>query len=396
MEDLKELLKQHIDEDLLVKLTKDLVSIETHPLIPGQETAACVYIKEFFDKEGIPCYMKEVKDGRSNVVATLDSGKPGRTLIFNGHTDTVKADGMVDAFNPWIEDGKLYGRGTSDMKGPLASIMVAMKALKDTGALKEGKVIFTGVADEEQNSIGTIDIIEDGIKGDAVIVCEPTELKVNNGNRGLEWFRFHFIGKTVHGGEQAKGINAIKKAVDFINAMEEKLIPDVFARGGTVNYGVIHGGTQLSTVAGECELLVDRRYTADETYESMYKEFTDLLGELSAKDPKFKCEMEVLDVSVMKEGYVHEPAYTPLDSDIVKITKKYSVDAIGEDYDVVFIKAWTDAGLISTYQKTPVIICGPGLMECCHALHEYVPVDHLPKASLMYAMTAVEFCGVEE
>ena len=178
--------------------------------------------------------------------------------------------------------------------------------------------------------------------------------------------------------------------------MEEKLIPDVFARGGTVNYGVIHGGTQLSTVAGECELLVDRRYTSDETYESMYKEFTDLLDELSAKDPKFKCEMEVLDVSVMKEGYVHEPAYTPLDSDIVKITKKYSVDAIGEDYDVVFIKAWTDAGLISTYQKTPVIICGPGLMECCHALHEYVPVDHLPKASLMYAMTAVEFCGIKE
>ena len=380
MEDLKELLKQHIDEDLLIKLTKDLVSIETHPLIPGQETAACVYIKEFFDKEGIPCYVKEVKDGRSNVVATLDSGKPGRTLIFNGHTDTVKADGMVDAFNPWIEDGKLYGRGTSDMKGPLASIMVAMKALKDTGALKAGKIIFTGVADEEQNSIGTIDIIEDGIKGDAVIVCEPTELKVNNG----------------HGGEQAKGINAIKKAVDFINAMEEKLIPDVFARGGTVNYGVIHGGTQLSTVAGECELLVDRRYTSDETYESMYKEFTDLLDELSAKDPKFKCEMEVLDVSVMKEGYVHEPAYTPLDSDIVKITKKYSVDAIGEDYDVVFIKAWIDAGLISTYQKTPVIICGPGLMECCHALHEYIPVDHLPKASLMYALTAVEFCGIKE
>ena len=117
MEDLKELLKQHIDEDLLIKLTKDLVSIETHPLIPGQETAACVYIKEFFDKEGIPCYVKEVKDGRSNVVATLDSGKPGRTLIFNGHTDTVKADGMVDAFNPWIEDGKLYGRGTSDKIG---------------------------------------------------------------------------------------------------------------------------------------------------------------------------------------------------------------------------------------------------------------------------------------
>ena len=395
MEDLKELLKKHIDEDLLIKLTKDLVSIETHPLIPGQETGACLYIKEFFDKEGIPCYVKEIKDGRSNVVATLDSEVPGRTLMLNGHTDTVKADGMVNAFKPWIEDGKLYGRGTSDMKGPLAACMVAMKVLKDTGALKKGKIIFTGVADEEQNSIGTIDIIEDGIRADACIVCEPTELKVNNGNRGLEWFRFHFIGKTVHGGEQAKGINAIKKAVDFINAMEEKLIPDVFARGGTVNYGVIHGGTQLSTVAGDCELLVDRRYTSDETYESMTKEFTDLLDELSAKDPKFHCEMEVLDVSVMKEGYVHEPAYTPLDEDIVKITKKYCVDVNGEDHEIVFIKAWTDAGLISTYAKMPVIICGPGLMECCHALHEYIPVEHLPKAALIYALTAVEFCEGE-
>ncbi len=395
MENLKETLREHIDEELLIKLTKDLVSIESHPLIPCQETAAANYIKEFFDGEGIPCYVKEVKDGRSNVVATLDSGKPGRTLILNGHTDTVKADGMVDAFKPWIEDGRLYGRGASDMKGPLASCMVAMKALKDTGTLKAGKVIFTGVADEEQNSIGTIDILETGVTGDAAIVCEPTELKVCNGNRGLEWFRFHFIGKAVHGGEQAKGINAIKKAVDFINTMEEKLIPDVFARGGTINYGVIKGGTQLSTVAGECELLVDRRYTSAETYESMYKEFTDLLDELSAKDPKFHCEMEVLDVSVMKEGYVHEPAFTPETDDIVRITKKYCVELNGEDHKVELLKAWTDAGLLSTYQKLPVIICGPGLMECCHALHEYMPVEHLPKAALIYALTAIEFCAKE-
>ena len=123
-----------------------------------------------------------------------------------------------------------------------------------------------------------------------------------------------------------------------------------------------------------------------------YKEFADLLDELAAKDPKFHCEMEVLDVSVMKEGYVHEPAYTPLDADIVKITKKNCVDINGEDHEIVFIKAWTDAGLLSTYAKMPVIICGPGLMECCHALHEYIPVDHLPKAALIYAMTAVEFC----
>ncbi|MBQ2160824.1 MAG: hypothetical protein II444_03225, partial [Firmicutes bacterium] len=81
MENLKELLKKHIDEDLLIKLTKDLVSIESHPLIPCQETACAEYIKNFFDNEGIPCYVKEVKDGRCNVIATLDSGVPGRTIM---------------------------------------------------------------------------------------------------------------------------------------------------------------------------------------------------------------------------------------------------------------------------------------------------------------------------
>ena len=150
MDELKKLLQLHIDLDLLIRLTKDMVSIESHPLIPCQETGVAKYIKGFFDEAGIPCYLKEIEDGRCNVIATLDSGVPGRTLMFNGHMDTVKADDMENAFSPWIEDGKLYGRGTSDMKGPLASIMVAMKALKDSGALKSGKVIFTGVCDEEQ------------------------------------------------------------------------------------------------------------------------------------------------------------------------------------------------------------------------------------------------------
>ncbi len=392
MKTYKELLKSHIDEDLLVRLTKEMVAIESHPLIPCQETAVAEYIKRFFDEAGIPCSLNEVQDGRSNVTAVLDSGVPGRTLMLNGHMDTVKADGMEKAFEPWIEDGKLYGRGTSDMKGPLASMMVAMKALKEAGIFKAGKVIFTGVCDEEQNSIGTIDVLESGITCDAAIVGEPTALHVCNGNRGLEWFKFHFIGRSVHGGEQEKGINAIRKAVDFITALDEKLIPEVKAKGGTVNYGVIHGGTQLSTVAGECDVYVDRRYTAEETYDEMTQTFRDLLDELAEKDPQFRCEMEVLDVSVMKDGYVHEPAFTDLDEDIVRITKKYSSEVIGEDYDIEFFKAWTDAGLLSTYGWIPVIIMGPGLMENCHALHEYIPVEHLTEAALIYALTAAEFC----
>ena len=395
MEDLKELLLKHIDQDEIVKLTMDMVRMESHYKIQKQEKEVAEYIKAYFDKNDIPAYITEVeKDRHYNVVATLDSGKPGRTLMLNGHMDTVLASGMEDAFEPKIIDGEIWGRGTSDMKGPLAAGMAAMKALKETGALKAGKLLFTGVADEEWNSWGAIDLMESGVVGsaDAAIVCEPTCLTVRNANRGLEWFRFTFKGKAVHGGEMHKGVNAILKAVKFIDGIQEKLIPEAERNGGILNIGVINGGTKPSTVPGECVLYVDKRYTTKETYDSLSEEFLDLCDEIRNDDPDFVCEVEPMGKAEMKEGYVHGSSYTDPSHPIVQITKKYVDEVTGVDAPVEAFPAWADAGLYSTYLDTPVIIMGPGFIECCHALDERIPVDHLPKAALIYALTAIDFC----
>ena len=396
MEDIRELLRNHIDEEELVRLTIDMVKMESHYKIPKQEKEVAEYIKAYFDENEIPAYITEVeKDRHYNVVATLDSGKPGRTLMLNGHMDTVLASGMENAFEPKIIDGEIWGRGTSDMKGPLAAGMVAMKALKETRLLKAGKVIFAGVADEEWNSWGAIDLMETGVVGsaDAAIICEPTCLTVRNSNRGLEWFRFTFKGKAVHGGEMHKGVNAILKAVEFIDGLKEKLIPEAEKNGGILNIGVINGGTKPSTVPGECELYVDKRYTTKETYDSLSKEFLDLAEEIKKDDPDFVCEVEPMGKAEMKEGYVHGPSYTDPGHPIVTITKKYADEITGVDAPVEAFPAWADAGLFSTYLDTPVIIMGPGFIECCHALDERIPVDHLPKAALIYALTAIEFCA---
>ena len=395
MEDLKEILKKHIDRDELVRLTMDMVRMESHYKIQKQEKEVAEYIKAYFDDYGIPAEVIEVeKDRHYNVVATLDSGRPGKTLMLNGHLDTVLASGMEDAFDPKIIDGEIWGRGTSDMKGPLASGMVAMKALKETGLLRSGKVIFAGVADEEWNSWGAIDLIESGVAGtvDAAIVCEPTSLTVRNSNRGLEWFRFTFNGKAVHGGEMHKGVNAILKAVKFIDGLQEKLIPEAEKNGGILNVGVIEGGTKPSTVPGECVLYVDKRYTTKETYESLSREFIELAEEIRADDPDFICEVEPMGRAEMKEGYVHGPSFVSPDHPIVTIAKNYADEVSGADIPVQAFPAWADAGLFSTYLDTPVIIMGPGYIECCHAMDERLPVDHLPKAALIYALTAIEFC----
>ena len=213
----------------------------------------------------------------------------------------------------------------------------------------------------------------------------------------MEWLKFHFIGKTVHGGRQREGINAISKAVAFINAMEEALIPAVFARThpvleeSTINYCVIHGGTQPSTVAGECDLLLDRRFLPYEDYDTVIGEFQSLLDELAAKDPQFKCEMSVCEESIMKEGYIHLPFETPLDHPLVTTTQE-AVQTVTEKEAVTgFMRAWTDGGLLSRYGNIPTIVMGPS-GEGAHANNENIPIDQLPQTALIYALTAIAFC----
>ena len=107
MSDLKEKLHSCIDEDFLVKLTADMIKIESYAGVKNQETGVALYLKEVLEQYDIPCCIKEVADGRCNLIAEIDSGKPGKTLMLNGHMDTVKADGMEGAFEPRIIDGKL-------------------------------------------------------------------------------------------------------------------------------------------------------------------------------------------------------------------------------------------------------------------------------------------------
>ena len=398
MSNLKETLMAHISEEHIIEMASDMIRIPSYSGVPNQETEVAKYVKSVFDANGIPCYLKEVADGRCNVIATLDSSKPGKTIMFNSHLDTVEPNGWEDALVPKIIDGSLYGRGSNDDKGPLACVIEAMLAIQKTGALEKGKIVLTGVLDEEHNSIGTIDVVESKIAADGAIVAESTNLRIQTAQRGLEWLKFHFIGKAVHGGKQREGINAIAKAVAFINAMEEKLIPKVFARThpllkeATVNYGVIHGGTQLSTVAGECDLYVDTRFLPDQEYADVIGEFQELLDELAAQDPQFKCEMSVCEESVMKDGYLHQPFETPLDHPLVTTTQEAFRTVAGKEAEMDACCAWTDGGLLARYANIPTIVLGPGGYGA-HTAEEYITIDHMPKLALIYAMAAVEFCG---
>ena len=396
---IKARLENLIDPREVIRTTEELIRIPSYPGIPEQETAVAGYIENRMTGAGINCHLEEVMDGRSNVIAVLPGTGGGKSLLLCGHTDTVPPYDMQDAMIPRREGDRIYGRGASDMKGSLASMLEAMIAIKRSGVRIKGDLIFAGVIDEEMRSHGAVDLIEKGISVNGAIVGEPSNSKLCIAHRGLEWFDFLFKGRTVHGGDQAKGINAISKAAHFINTVENELVPllvkrvDPLLGSSTVNIGVIHGGTQLSTVPGECTVSIDRRFLPGEKYEKVCGEFKELLDRLAAEDPDFSCEMKITDVSVMKDGYVHMPLAGTTDNSFITLLREKIDEAYDQDTEISSFPGWSDAGVLSSYGKIPSVVFGPGTTTCCHSPLEYITVSDLTKACQAYVLIAAEFCA---
>ncbi|WP_313370640.1 M20 family metallopeptidase [Sedimentibacter sp.] len=391
-------LKEALCEEEIVKTISDLVRIPSYNGIENQETRVAEYIHDIFEREGIKSELVHVTEGRCNVIGKIKGTGNGKTLLFTGHIDTVPPYDMEDPFEVKEKDGKLFGRGVADMKGPLACMIYAMIGIKRTNIQLKGDIIFAGVIDEEEKSLGTIDLLERKIKADAAIVGEPSNLEICVAHRGLEWFEFNFHGKTVHGGKQRDGINAILKASNFIQRLEEELIPKIekethpLIGTSSMNYGTINGGTQPSTVAGDCVLKIDRRWVPGIGYDDVIKQYEDIIGELEKEDKEFKCSLKVMDTSIMKNGYVHEAMEIDLEHPIIENAIDKTKKVYGKKPELTYFTAWSDGGLLSSYAGIPTIVFAPGDLETAHSKDEQIEKVQILSAALIYALIAIEFC----
>lgn len=376
----------------------ELVAIPSHPEAPGAEGPMAAAVVKFFGAHGIPAQITEAAPGRPNVLARLAGSGGGPTLLLCGHLDTVPPYGMSDPFKPRVQDGYLYGRGSTDMKAGLAAMMTALVALKRAGIGLRGDLVFGGVCDEELGSAGAGALAASGFRADGAIIGEPTELRVCLGHRGLEWLEAEFLGRTVHGGDQDRGINAIVHAARFIGDLERDLKPVLASRRhpllgpSTINVGKIEGGTQPSTVAGECRVLIDRRFLPSERYEDVLSEIRRALEKTAAGAPGLRTALKVMDVSVMAGGIVHAPSLLAEDHPLALACRAAFPGPDGAPAEFTAFPAWTDAGVLSEFAKIPTVICGPGKLESAHSDEERVELAQVRACALGYARTALLFC----
>lgn len=392
--------KYYYKEEELIKFTQDLVRIPSHKDVPNREKKVVDFIYKFCKGNRLEVELQDVDDVRKNVLVYLRGTGSGKTLMFNGHTDTVPPYNMtIDPYKAEVRDGFIWGRGTSDMKGPIASMLITMLAIKRSDIKLKGDIIFAGVLGEEEQSEGTETLVKSNIKADGCIVGEPSNYEYAIGHRGLEWIEIIVKGKAAHGGVPHLGINAISKAAKLILKIEEKIYPKLKERyneymgPSVMNFGTIEGGTQPSTVADWCSIKLDRRYIPGENVKSVFKEYQDIIDEIKKEDPDFDAEL-----IRMKNNFLtldHLYLITELDNPIVISTRKAIKETIGKEPDITRKRGWTDAALISNFGNIPTIVTGPGNIDYSHTKDERVEIKHLIDYVDIYGKIAMDFCGVE-
>jgi acetylornithine deacetylase len=375
-----------IDEDLLIRVTQDLVRAPgQNP--PGEEAATVAVLTVAARNLGLDVRISPVVPGRDNVSITLAGGNdPGLLLL--GHTDVVPiGDGWtVDPYGGLLRDGRVYGRGASDMKGGLAAALIALAALRGTPL--SGPVELAAVVDEEETGKGIRAYIASSRQRYAgCITAEPTDLQTIIAARGDSYLQVAVHGRASHAGNPDGGANAIYGAAAVVAEIERlhaelATAPHPLLGPATWSVGQIEGGTGGSIVPAECVVVADRRLLPGESP-------AEVLADLGRRIAALRLEDRGLTVELAMP--MEMPAFeTPADADLVRITEAARLDGGGQPMPLAGWTAACDGGYVDRDLGVPVVVLGPGSVTGqAHRADESVPVAELLTAARTYTLAAL-------
>lgn len=345
-------------------------------------------------------------EGNPNLVAVLNGTGGGKSIILNGHIDVVPVGDETswehDPFSGHIEEGKLYGRGATDMKGGNVALLLAMESIIANGIKLKGDVIFQSVIEEESGGAGTLAAVLRGYQADGAIIPEPTNMKIFSKQQGSMWFRITVPGKAAHGGTRYEGISAIEKSLMVVqriqqlekarNAAITDSLYDKIPIPLPINIGKIASGEWPSSVPDTAVIEGRMGVGPEETLASAQLEMETCLQELNEQD-------EWLRENPLKiEWFGARWLPGSLDSEHPLITTLIdSFKDIKGEAPVMEASPWgTDGGILSNIGRTPVVVFGPGVTEVAHDANEYIVLDDLFTASEIIALTLLKWCGVQD
>lgn len=404
-----------------INLLKELISIDTtninHGIDGGHELNGQEIIIERFKELGLTVESFEPNEqrikkyreaslghdykDRPNVIGCLKGAGNGKSIILNGHIDTMPFDNLKDwvchPLKPKTDGNRLYGRGACDMKGGLAAFIMAIEALVKTDCPLAGDVIIESVVDEEGGGNGTLACVDRGYQADAAIVAEPTESKIMPAHMGWVFFKLDIEGKPLHSGMKWLGVNAIEKAIKIIKSLEELEREwmmekrDSMLPPPTINIGTIKGGMAGSVVPDHCRVDFGAHFLPQDADEEglgskVEQEIIDRIMLTAEGDPWLKSHKPKLEK--YQEG---SPFKLIGDNKLLDTIADNYQEVLTDKAEIKGCEYGCDARLLYNYGETPTVMFGPGSIKQAHSINEFIEIDEYLDYIKVLAVTILDW-----
>jgi acetylornithine deacetylase len=365
------------------QLLRDLVSIPSvNPMgrpLQGPdiyEHRVTDYLQDYFRSLGVPYERQSVAPLRENIIARYDVPGARRTIVFEAHQDTVPTDNMtIDPFSPRITDGRLYGRGSCDIKGGMAAMLAAFARIVREKPKGAANVVMACAVDEEHTSLG-VNRLAQTLKADMAVVAEPTQLNIVHAHKGLCRWHLTVPGRSCHSSSPEQGVNAIYRMARVLAAIEkyaEKLRvsrSDPLLGPPTTSVGRIEGGTSVNTIPDRCRIEIDRRILPGENpLDAPGQMIAFLKGEGEIEFP-FECS----------QPWAHKDALSPNGAEQLIDRLGAAIDSVAGSHRVQAVPYGTDASALAE-AGIPSVVFGPGNIAQAHTCDEWVSLAEVEQAS---------------
>jgi succinyl-diaminopimelate desuccinylase len=402
--ELLEAVWSRIDREELARLTRELVripSVYRPEEEDGNEQRVAHFLADYLEREGFEVHVEEAAPGRPNVWALWEGGGPGKTLLFEAHTDVVTEGRAEDWGHPPFGaervGDRIYGRGACDTKGNLAAAIMAVRAIKECGVPFPGRLVLCHPVDEEGMMAGIKAFIGRGhAEGvDGAIICEPEENQLCVKQKGALRVEVTVRGRMAHGAMPLSGVNPVTRAARFVVAVEELEREEMERHGEdpflgrpsltpTILMGPDFGEPQINVIPASAYVALDIRTVPGQSHEEIVRSLQGILARLESEDPDFDASLEVIEERPWTE--------TPMDEPMVRAMAAAYAELTGEEPRYNGVPGATDGTFLNVWANVPIVTTGAGDREIPHHKDEWVSVDELFTTCKLYAATAMYFC----
>jgi succinyl-diaminopimelate desuccinylase len=399
---------RRIDREELARLAQELVripSVYRPEDVEGSEERVTRFVADYLEREGFEVRTEEAAPGRPNVWAVWEGEKPGKTLLFEAHTDVVTEGRAEDWSRPPFGaergENRIYGRGACDTKGNLAAAVMAVRAIRDSGVPFPGNLVLCHPVDEEGMMVGIKAFIERGYAEgvDGAIICEPEENQLCVKQKGALRVEVTVRGKMAHGAMPLSGVNPVTRAARFVLAVEELEREEIERHGKdpflgypsltpTILMGPDCGEPQINVIPARAYVALDIRTIPGQSHEDLVGRLEERLSRLESEDPDFDASLEVIEERPWTE--------TPMEDPLVRSMAAAYEALTGQEPRYNGVPGATDGTFLSTWAGIPIVTTGAGDREIPHRRDEWVSVEELFSTCKLYAATAMFFCHGKE